>query len=75
MRTTRLFGTALAAAGIILSGVAVASADARPQIAEGAADVADSGSATGSANVITGLSNLLSTGSGSATTWPLPAPR
>ncbi|MET7771383.1 hypothetical protein [Nocardia sp. NPDC005366] len=67
MRMIRLFGTAVAAAGIVLSGVAVASADVPT-----AAPVLEpyTGSASGSSNFGTGLSNLLSTGSGDVK--PLP---
>lgn len=68
MRMIRLFGTVAAAAGIVLSGVAVASAE----VPAGAPVAYEpyTGSASGSANLGVGLGNLLSTGSGDVK--PLP---
>lgn len=70
MRVIRLFGAAAAAAGIVLSGVAVASADV-PAAKPAAADYEDyTGSASGSSNLGLGIATLLATGSGDVK--PLP---
>jgi len=69
MRMIRLFGTAVAVAGIIASGVTVASAEV-PAAAPVVESAPSTGSASGSGNLVAGLGNLLSTGSGDVK--PLP---